>query len=458
MNYVSQHMVRKTVHPQLYQYLSENAQLAKNLHNAALFRVRQIFTGWDKTDEERCATQTEVFGEVALLEKTCPSVHVRRNMSYLHLEKLLRVTDNPDFFSALPMQSAQGVVKQVVQDWKNWLKQLKDYKKSPEKYAGKPKMPGYIKGEKTTFTITNQDAVLYPVYENGSYRGMELKLPRIKERLFLSNLPDTADLREVKVVPFYGTFLLSLTIQSKEPPFYPDMPFMAGIDFGQDNTATLVCNDRTAVVYKGGAILAENQMFVKRRASAVSVITKGHEHMRASSHHLDRLSIHHECFIKDMLHKLSHQIIQYCVDHRAGILVLGVNKGWKQNIHIGKKNNQNFVSIPFYRLRHMIWYKAMRAGITVIEQEESYTSKADITAMDRIPVYGKEPDGFHFSGRRIKRGLYRTSAGYCINADCNGGANILRKAIPDAWKQVTDFRFLAYPVRVDFHDLNRKPA
>ena len=74
--------------------------------------------------------------------------------------------------------------------------------------------------------------------------------------------------------------------------------------------------------------------------------------------------------------------------------------------------------------------------------------------MDLIPVYGKAPEEFHFSGRRIKRGLYQAGTGYCINADCNGGANILRKAVPDPWKRVTDFRFLAYPTRADFRGLS----
>ena len=75
----------------------------------------------------------------------------------------------------------------------------------------------------------------------------------------------------------------------------------------------------------------------------------------------------------------------------------------------------------------MISYKALIAGIEVVWQEESYTSKADCTAGDLIPVYGKERTHPVFSGRRIERGLYLCKAGYCINADCNGAANILRK-------------------------------
>ena len=122
---------------------------------------------------------------------------------------------------------------------------------------------------------------------------------------------------------------------------------------------------------------------------------------------------------------------------------------------MGKANNQNFMGIPHDRLKKMIMYKAAREGIRVIEQEESYTSKADITAGDPMPVYGREDGNAVFSGRRKKRGMYVCSAGYTINADCNGAANILRKAVPDAWEGTKDYRFLARPERAGFKDLQR---
>ncbi len=147
--------------------------------------------------------------------------------------------------------------------------------------------------------------------------------------------------------------------------------------------------------------------------------------------------------------KISTEIVRYCVAHHRDS-VIGVNKLWKQKSNIGRKNNQNFVSVPHFQLRQMIEYKALRAGIDVIEQEESYTSKADITASDYMPVYERKFRPV-FSGRRIERGLYLCKEGYCINADCNGAANILRKAIPDAWKNVSDFHFLSTPESIVCH-------
>lgn len=123
---------------------------------------------------------------------------------------------------------------------------------------------------------------------------------------------------------------------------------------------------------------------------------------------------------------------------------------------MGAQNNQVFVSMPFSLLKNMITYKAEREGIAVITQEESYTSRADITAMDYIPVYGVDDEKADFSGRRIKRGLYRCSNGLVINADCNGAANIMRKAVPDAWNGTESFEFLALPEVSGFHELNPK--
>ena len=105
-------------------------------------------------------------------------MHIRRVISNTHLVKMMRVTENPDFISGLPRQTAQQMVKQSVTDFKNWLASLREYKKHPEKYLGKPKMPRYKKSDLTTVIITNQDAVLYR-----DDIGMSLKLPLQKQRL-----------------------------------------------------------------------------------------------------------------------------------------------------------------------------------------------------------------------------------------------------------------------------------
>ena len=433
----------------IYDYCDDLSRKSKLLYNASLFRIRNIFTGYEK--EHRTDNEEDVFCEVHVLQDVHPQIHVRKVISYNHLEKLMRVTENPDFFIGLPMQTAQAMVKQAVTDFKNWLASLREYKKHPEKFLGRPKMPHYKKQDLATVIITNQDAVLYP-----SETGVSLKLPIIKKRLSFSNISEHAFLKEVRIKPYYGRFLFCLTFEEPEPVIETSMPYTCAIDFGTDNFAAIVCDDGSSAIYKGGAVLSDTQWFHKQKAKYVSILTKGYKNQYAASKRSSDLSYRHANFVKDQCHKISRSIIDFCVDHQAGTLIFGVNPLWKQHSKIGKINNQKFVSMPIALLRSMITYKALNAGIKIIEQEESYTSKADITTKDYIPTYGVDDKDAQFSGLRIKRGLYRCADGTILNADCLAAANIMRKAVPDIWDRTTDFSFLASPKVYGFHELNPK--
>ncbi|MBQ8994775.1 MAG: IS200/IS605 family accessory protein TnpB-related protein, partial [Oscillospiraceae bacterium] len=115
------------------------------------------------------------------------------------------------------------------------------------------------------------------------------------------------------------------------------------------------------------------------------------------------------------------------------------NPGWKQEVNMGKESNQKFVQIPFDKLKEILKYQGERNGIRILEQEESYTSKASFLDRDDIPNFGVESV---FSGVRTNRGSYRSKNGQMINADLNGSANILRKAFPGAFTEnnVPDFK------------------
>ena len=445
----------------LYEYLDNYAHLAKNLKNAVIFRVRQIYTGYYKTN--RTPNEQEVFDEVAKLEKEYPNIKVKRDISYNHLEKLMRVNNNPDFFAGLPMQTSQAILKEVVQNFKSWHKASAEYDRHPEKFTGKPKIPGYIKNDIAEFTFTNQDAVVYLNDNDIPY----MKLPKTKETMLFPQASPSITKQdskssviwkegykfaEVKVIPYYGRYIIASTIEIPDI-VKNDNKETCATDLGVNNFASIVCTDGSSRLYKGGAVLSDIQWFMKKSSDYTSAITKGHKGVSPHSKRLTNLSYHHSCFSNDQLHKISRSIVDFCIEHNAGTLIIGVNKYWKQYSNIGKKNNQKFVAMPITRLREMITYKATMAGITVIEQEESYTSKADITTRDYMPVYGSG-EKVTFSGKRISRGLYRCSDGTIINADLNGAANIMRKAIPSIWGDRTSFSFLSSPEVFGFHELN----
>jgi putative transposase len=183
----------------------------------------------------------------------------------------------------------------------------------------------------------------------------------------------------------------------------------------------------------GGAAKSINQFYNKRIAEIVSRETKGTtEKFKPTEEYYD-LTNRRNNRIHDLMKKTGKQLIEWCAENRADTIVLGCNRYWKQESHIGHVNNQKFVQIPFSYLKNVIAWLAEREGIRVVEQEESYTSKASFLDRDFIPVYGQEPEVFRFSGKRNPRGLYTSEEGIVTNADLQASANILRKAYPNAF-------------------------
>ena len=136
---------------QIFAFADRNSRLAKLLYNAALFRIRQVFTGWDK--EERTDLEKSVFAEIQCAKETYKGFTCRRVLSYKALDKILRANKNPDFFAGLPMQTAQSIVRQATIDFKAWLSALKVYKKDPSSFTGRPRMPRYCRLDKKTFKV-----------------------------------------------------------------------------------------------------------------------------------------------------------------------------------------------------------------------------------------------------------------------------------------------------------------
>ena len=129
------------------------------------------------------------------------------------------------------------------------------------------------------------------------------------------------------------------------------------------------------------------------------------------------------------MNKTARRMIDYCINHDIGTLVAGYNQIFQKDSNIGKRNNQTLVNIPFGLLRDKLKYFCKLNGIILVMQEESYTSKASFWDKDVMPVYkSDDTEEYHFSGKRIHRGQYRTASGQVLNADVNGALNILRKS------------------------------
>lgn len=233
-------------------------------------------------------------------------------------------------------------------------------------------------------------------------------------------------LRELRFVPRHKEWMAEYVYVNPEVPIKEKSAkhsHVLGIDIGIDNALTCISNQGAGFIICGRKLKSLNQRFNKFKAKLQSLLPKK-QHW---SKQLSKLTLKRSFQMRDWVNKTARELINYCQSVGIDTIVIGHNKMQKQEVNIGKKNNQNFNFIPHFKLRRRIAQLCELKSIHYIETEESYTSKSSFLDNDQLPSFGAKPERWQFSGNRVKRGLFRTAEGYLINADCNGAANILRK-------------------------------
>jgi putative transposase len=252
-----------------------------------------------------------------------------------------------------------------------------------------------------------------------------LQFPKKVSCKLKTRLHDGADIREVRIIPKGVGYVVEMVYKKVIHPKPLNKDNIVAIDFGVRNLITMVNNNGLKpFVIKGGVVKSINQYYNKEGARIQSVYSR--QGVRTGKS-MQKLIIKRNKKIIDYFHKTSRKIIEYCVMNDIGTVVIGYNPDWKQNCHFGKKNTQNFVTIPYYKLIQQLEYKAEEKGITVIKQEESYSSKCSF--LDNEPIKHNS----QYIGRRVTRGLFQSHKGIIINADVNGAYNILKKAFLNAF-------------------------
>lgn len=473
------HQVKIKPGHRLYFYFEMMCQHAKNMYNTTNFYIRQVYTGV-KSENPLQPLQKEVLD---VIEKQLPILNERQFeifennkekrfqkyalacqkakkagkkepkppepnlfskptkeksfLSYGFLNALFKTIKQADYVS-LPVQTSQYTMKKVFQDWKNFFASIKEYKVNPSTFSGRPRIPKYRKTDKKEVYFTNQDCVI---------KGNQLKFPLTKDRLSIGKLSKSdGQLKEVRVNPYKDQFIVELVFQVEEQKKSEKEERLMSTDIGVNNLATIVMNTgHRPVIIKGGVVKSINQFYNKERGRLFGELRTGKQPNEGqfTSKRLQKLDETRFHKIKDYFHKTSHHIVALAVQEKMDVIVIGKNKGWKENVTMRKKDKQHFMNLPFEMLIHMIEYKASEKGIRVVLQEESYTSKASFVDQDQIPVYQpNENTTYTFSGKRVKRGLYRSKFGVLLNADVNGACNILRKAFPHAFKTNLHAEFL----------------
>jgi len=340
---------------------------------------------------------------------------------------LYHLVKERESFHLVPNDCATMIIRQVSDGWIAFFRAKREWRKHPEKFNGMPKPPRYKK--RTELSIfyfrdkqcrIKEGALHFP---RRTQTELVNKLSPIETRL-----PNGIEVRQVRVIPIKirPHYKIEIVYEKKITNLELNKDRCIGIDLGVSNIIMVVNNVGNSPFFiKGGPGKSINQFYNKRRADLSSINDK--QKHKFQTHQLQKLTHKRNMKMKWWFHNISKQIITYCTDHNIGTIVIGYNKGWKQEIQIGKRNNQNFVSIPFYQLLQQIEYKARLIGIEVKQIEESYTSKCSFFDQEEIKYHKT------YRGERISRGLFRTSNGKIINADVNGAYNILRKGIPEAF-------------------------
>ena len=395
MQLVEQHHIYNN-HP-YYREIDELCLKTKDLYNCCLYVIRQAYIK-DKT-----------------------------NLLY-ELHNLMKDTEQ---YKALPAKVSSTVLLMVQKNFKSFFKGLAEYYKTPGKFKGKPRLPKYLHKVDGRFVAayTNQ-AISKKVFTK--YNKILLSKTNIE---FRTRITDFNQINCIRLVPKLGFYVIEVAYTVDDAIKFSNNDRYLSVDLGVNNLATCTTNIKEVgpVIYNGRPLKSINQYYNKRLAYYNSILNKRNK--VGTSKRVKKLHSKRTNKVNDYLHKVSKELVSSCKINNINTVIIGKNDNWKQDTNMGAKNNQKFVNIPHSRFIEMINYKCEREGISVVLQEESYTSKASFLNLDEIPTYKKSNSNNHvFSGYRECRGMYKIKdENVKINADVNGSYNILRKAVPNAF-------------------------
>ena len=377
-----------------YKTIKELCHIAKNLANEAIYNVRQYY-----------------FAEG----------------EFLKYEKNYTLLKNSPNYKALNSNMAQQILKEVDGSFKSFFGLLKLAKQG--KYAFKDcKLPHYLpKDGYTTLVIgfvrLKGNKLMLP-FSNGfkkTHKAVEITIPPI--------LLDKK-VKEIRIIPKAKArfFEIQYIYEAECVQRNLNTDNALALDLGINNLVTAVSSNGRSFIIDGRKLKSINQWFNKENARLQSIKDKQH-YGKKSTNRQKAIARDRNNKVNDYMNKAARKVINYCIANDIGNLIVGYNETFQRSSHIGNRNNQNFVNIPYGQLRSKLEYLCKLNGIVFVKQEESYTSKSSFWDQDDIPVYNADnPREYKFSGKRVHRGQYKTASGKTINADLNGALNIMRKS------------------------------
>lgn len=378
-----------------YHTLRTMCRLSKNIYNQSIYTIRQ---------------------------------HYFAEGTYLRYEANYPFMKNEENYKVLGAAIAQQTMKCADNAFKSFFGLLKLAKSG--KYASwKIKMPKYLKKD-SMYKIclvqaqTSDGMLLVPMsyqMKKKNYDSIRIKIPPY--------LHDKK-IRQIHIIPKHnGKYFEAVYMfddAEQETPIL-DSEKALSIDLGVSNLATCVTNEGGSFIIDGKKLKSINQWYNKELARLSSI--KDKQKIKSYTNRQYAITNKRNNRVSNYMYNAAKLIIDYCIKHKIGNIVVGYNDGFQDRSNLGRVNNQNFVQIPLGKLKSRLEYLSKLNGINFVLQEESYTSRASFFDKDDIPSWNPQnPVSAEFSGTRIHRGLYKTKSGTLVNADINGALNILRKS------------------------------
>jgi len=322
-------------------------------------------------------------------------------------------------YRLLKAKVAQQTLRRCDKNFKSFFSANKDWKKNPKKYKSKPRPPHFKRGthdnliyDYQAFSVKGETVVLE--------KGLEIPLPKQLTGVVIKQIEIIPKLRS-----FYAVFVFEKTISFKQ---VPSSDKVMSIDLGLNNLATCVTNGVIKpFIIDGKWLKSTNAHYNKRKALMQSKLSHRSKKWSAK---LQSLTGWRNAVVNDYMHRATHVVVKTCMDNGISKVVVGDVAKSLNGIKLGKRTNQNFVNLSLGQFVDKLSYKLGSHSIELVVTDESYTSKASFIDSDKMPKRyepNTKNNKWIMSGRRVKRGLYKSSDGTSLNADTNGAYNILRK-------------------------------
>ena len=292
--------------------LRELCHIAKNLANEAIYNVRQYYF-------------TE--GE------------------YLKYEKNYALLKDSPNYKMLNSNMAQQILKEVDSSFKSFFGLLKLAKKG--KYSFRDcKLPHYLPKDGFTtlvigFVRLNEDRLILPYSQmyKKTHKPVEIRIP-----------PILADkhIKEIRIIPKSGArfFEIQYTYEAECIQRNLNKNNALALDLGMNNLVTAVSSEGRSFIIDGRKLKSVNQWFNKENARLQGIKDRQGDKRRTTNRQ-KILADKRDRQVNDYMSKTAKKIINYCIAHNIGTLVVGYNETFQRNTDIGRQNNQNFVLIPF---------------------------------------------------------------------------------------------------------------